>query len=253
MKGITRFLTKGLSGLNLPGPGTLLILLLPLVLMAGCNGSNESLGGGGGTPIVTSTSPIDGATNVLVTSVITATFSTAMDPATITTTTFTVSPATGSVSLSADGLTATFTPDTDLTEDTLYTATITTGAKSADGNALAANKVWSFRTGPAPTVTTLFPANLAVDVPVTTVVSATFSEAVDSLTVNTTNFTLKAGAALTPVTGSVALSPDDLTATFTPSGNLAPGTQFTASITGVRDIAGNPMIGSQTWTFTTVP
>lgn len=53
----------------------------------------------------------------------------------------------GTVSLS--GTTATFTPSSSLTADTLYTATVTTGVKDAAGIALAANKTWSFRTAAA--------------------------------------------------------------------------------------------------------
>jgi len=54
--------------------------------------------------------------------------------------------------------TATFAPTSNLAASTVYTATITTGAKDLAGNALAANFVWSFTTGatsaagPAPVV-----------------------------------------------------------------------------------------------------
>jgi hypothetical protein len=41
---------------------------------------------------------------------------------------------------------ATFTPTSALTDGTAYTATVTTGAKDAAGNALATNKVWTFTT-----------------------------------------------------------------------------------------------------------
>ena len=78
-----------------------------------------------------------------------------MDASTLTTATFTLSsgsgPVTGTVGYS--GTTATFTPSASLTGTTIYTATITTGAKDAAGNALAANYVWSFTTGTAPDTT----------------------------------------------------------------------------------------------------
>jgi hypothetical protein len=45
------------------------------------------------------------------------------------------------------GTTATFTPTNILTAGTVYTATITNGAKDLSGNALAANTTWSFTTG----------------------------------------------------------------------------------------------------------
>jgi hypothetical protein len=51
----------------------------------------------------------------------------------------------GAVALS--GNTATFTPSASLSPSTQYTATITTGAQDAAGNALAADVTWSFTTG----------------------------------------------------------------------------------------------------------
>lgn len=45
--------------------------------------------------------------------------------------------------------TATFTPTGILAAGTAYTATVTTGAKTLTGNSLAANAVWSFKTGGA--------------------------------------------------------------------------------------------------------
>ena len=44
------------------------------------------------------------------------------------------------------GLVATFTPLSNLTLNTTYTATITTRVTDIDGNALVSNKVWSFTT-----------------------------------------------------------------------------------------------------------
>jgi hypothetical protein len=45
------------------------------------------------------------------------------------------------------GTVATLTPASDLAANTTYTATITTGVNDLAGNALAANKTWSFSTG----------------------------------------------------------------------------------------------------------
>jgi hypothetical protein len=78
-----------------------------------------------------------------------------MDPLTITTANFTLAgPGATSVTgiVGYDALTkiATFTPASNLASGTLYTATITTGVKDLAGNALAANKVWSFTTGVTP-------------------------------------------------------------------------------------------------------
>jgi len=87
----------------------------------------------------------------------TATFSEAMTPLTITTPgTFTlkqgVTPISGVVTYS--GVTAVFTSDSSLAYSTVYTATITTVAEDLAGNALTVNKVWSFTIGAAPSTTT---------------------------------------------------------------------------------------------------
>jgi hypothetical protein len=74
-----------------------------------------------------------------------------MNPATINTTTFTLTGTggasiAGAVTYVASTNVATFTPSGALSPTTLYTATITTGATNASGTGLAANFVWSFTT-----------------------------------------------------------------------------------------------------------
>jgi len=101
-------------------------------------------------PTVTSTSPLNGAIDVSINNRPTATFSTAMDPATITPVTFTLkqgsTPVSGAVTLNGVTNTATFTPATPLGLNLVYTATVTTGAKDLGGLPLAANRIWSFTT-----------------------------------------------------------------------------------------------------------
>jgi len=104
------------------------------------------------SPTVVSTFPEDFATGVATNAVISAEFSVAMDPLTIDTTTFTVTPQNkkpiaGIVALSADGLTATFTPSAPLAANTQFLARITTGVKDLNGNAMKADKSWLFQTG----------------------------------------------------------------------------------------------------------
>lgn len=99
-------------------------------------------------PTVISTSPADSALAVDLTSPVSATFSQAMDPATLGPTTFTLSqegaPVSGSVTYDAATLTATFTPEAPLAIDRRYTAAVTTGARDTEGRALVADHVWSF-------------------------------------------------------------------------------------------------------------
>jgi hypothetical protein len=202
-------------------------------------------------PAVIVTSPLNIATGVALNSTVTAGFNIAMTPATINATTFTlVGP--GAVAVAGTvtyaGTTATFTPTASLAANTLYTATITTGAQSTSGNALAANFVWSFTTA-APTVISTVPASGAMAVAINTLVSATFSEPMNPATINGVTFTLT-GPGVTPVAGAVTYAGS--TATFTPTAALAANTLFTATITtGAQDPAGAALAANFAWTFTT--
>lgn len=210
-------------------------------------------------PFVVSTSPTDLATNVAANAVISAIFSKAMDGTTINATTFTLKvtatgvPVTGTVAYSV-GNPATFTPTVALASSTTYTATITTGAHDTFGNALAANKVWTFIIADIipPTVQSVSPANGAASVAVNSAVNITFSEPMDPLTINGTNITLKTTSSGTAVTGTVTYNAATNTATFTPSGALAFGTGYTVTVTtGVKDVAGNALATQFTSTFAT--
>jgi hypothetical protein len=110
--------------------------------------------GGPNAPTVSSTDPINTATDVGVSRTVNATFSEQMDPASITTATFTLKQGTTPISgtVSYAGTTATFKPAADLSSN-VFTATISTGAKSsATGMNLAANYTWTFTTGAVPVV-----------------------------------------------------------------------------------------------------
>jgi methionine-rich copper-binding protein CopC len=206
-------------------------------------------------PAVSSTGPARSAASVPVTTNVTATFDEAINSSTLTTATFTLNGGAGGVAgtVSLSGNTATFRPSASLAYSTAYTATITTGVKDLAGNALAANYTWTFTTGAAadttpPAVSSTSPANGAAGVAANASITATFSEAVEPATVTSTTFTLQGGAAV--VGGTVSLNGN--TATFRPQASLAPGTTYTATIaTGVRDLAGNAMAASRSWTFTT--
>jgi hypothetical protein len=229
------------------------ISLLAFVLVALVAGCGREQAPSPALPTVIITSPANGATGVVLNTTVSAGFSSVMNPATINTTTLTVTgPGAAAVSgaVSYSGTTATFTPAVSLAANTVYIATITTGATDPGGNALAANFVWSFTTG-APTVISTVPANLATAVPVNTLVSATFSEPMNGATISAATFTLK-GPGATPVAGVVIYAGS--TATFTPTAVLATSTLFTATITtGAKDPAGAGLVANFVWTFTTAP
>lgn len=205
-------------------------------------------------PTVIYTSPEGGATGVAIERDVNATFSEPMDRATLNTSTFTVrqgtKPVTGKVTF-ADK-TATFTPTSKISNDTLYTATITTGAKDQAGNALASNYVWSFTAGmvadtTAPTVIFTSPVHGATAAPVNQKVQAAFSEVMDPATLNAATFTVKQGT--TPVAGKVtALSSN---AAFIPASDFEKGKVYTGTITtGAKDLAGNALARNYVFDFT---
>src|SRR5205823_7636122 len=100
----------------------------------------------------------------------------------------------------------------------------------------------------APTVSFTVPANGATGVPISANIAASFSEAMDPLTISTATFTLKQGT--TAVAGTVTYA--GITATFNPLSTLAPGTVYTATVTtGFKDLAGNALVSDFSWSFTT--
>jgi hypothetical protein len=134
-----------------------LLVAVLLSSLAGCgqqlvefqDGTAPGTPGAPAAPTVSSTDPIDTATDVGVSRTVNATFSEQMDPATISTATFTLKQGTTPISgtVSYAGTTATFKPAVDLSSN-VFTATISTGAKSsASGMSLAANYTWTFTTG----------------------------------------------------------------------------------------------------------
>ncbi len=212
-------------------------------------------------PTVIANSPANGASGVLVSAVVTVTFSEAMDATTITGANFNVRLSSsgalvaGTVSYNAATRVATFTPSSPLTAPTNYTVTVLTGVKDAAGNAMAAPFQFTFSTADTtpPTVVTRVPADLATNIPTNQVVSATFSEAMDATTINGTTFRVRVTATSAAVPGTVAYDPATNTATFTPTGPLASATFYTATITtGAKDVAGNALASNVTWTFITV-
>ena len=222
-------------------------------------------------PTVTQTVNANGASNVAVNTKVGATFSEAMNPLTINNTSVTVKQGATVVpgTTAYSGVSMIFVPAGNLTPNTTYTATIDTGATDLAGNALASDFVWSWTTAAAstspvdpinpaldttaPTVTHTVNANGASNVAVNTKVGATFSEALNPLTVTSASFTLKQTVSGAAVAGSVSYSGKN--AVFTPSANLQAGTQYTATLkggtTGIEDLAANALAADYSWSWTT--
>ena len=204
-------------------------------------------------PLVLTTSPTPNETGVVLNKVVSATFNMPMDPATINTSTFTLKQGTTTITgvVTYSGNTALFTPNANLTANTVYTATITTGAHNMAGVALASNYVWNFTTGAivAPRVILTDPFNTETGVLLNKVVTATFDMAMDPLTITTSTFTLKQGTDV--ILGSVSYSGN--MASFTPNNPLLANAIFTATITtGAKNVAGIAIANNYVWTFTTI-
>jgi len=124
-----------------------LMLLLTILFVFGC--ANPIIDGETVAPTVSSTQPASDATAVARNTTLTVTFSEEMDPVTLNATSFTLSEGSNTVggSVSTTGTITSFNPTSDLAANTLYTATVTVAATDLAGNALAAQKVWSFTTG----------------------------------------------------------------------------------------------------------
>jgi len=121
------------------------IAFLMLLFVTGCGDPDRNTEIAGLTPSVVSVTPRDGASGVCSLAVITATFSEAMNPATINTTTFTVSPGvTGIITHDVSNTIFTFTPSSPLAVNTFFTATITARVGNVFGVGLAPSFVWSF-------------------------------------------------------------------------------------------------------------
>jgi hypothetical protein len=100
-----------------------------------------------------------------------------------------------------------------------------------------------------PTVTTVTPVNGATGVAASTTVTAIFSESIQS---STLLFTLK-DASNNSVSATVVYNDTNKTATLTPFSALNFGATYTASVSGAKDLAGNTMTSTTTWSFTVAP
>ena len=113
---------------------------LTFLLLTACGG-----GGGSDTdttstgPSVVSLSPIDNATGVATSAVLSITFDKAVNDVTLTSSSFTLEDneeVTGVIAYDAATFTATFTPSVTLASNTLHTATLTTSITGSEGTPL---------------------------------------------------------------------------------------------------------------------
>jgi uncharacterized repeat protein (TIGR02543 family) len=213
------------------------VALLLMIFTAGCK-KDEFTAIEGVCPIVT-TDPMDKAVDVTLPKVITATFNTDMDAATITKTTFIVkqgaTPINGTVAATANARVYTFTPDVPLSPFVVYTGTITTGAIDKFKTALAADYVWTFTTIPQISLSVLPIASG------TTTGAGTFAQASTA----SVTATAAAGFVFTNWTDGVTVASTSPSYQFTVDGNRALVANFAAVAVGkvALNLTANPIAG----------
>lgn len=208
-------------------------------------------------PTVTQVTPGPDATAVWLATNVTATFSeavTGVSPSTFTlTNTSTGAQVAGALS-QPSARKWLFNPSANLSPDTRYTVRLVggpTAIRDASGHPLVTFE-WSFLTGPAPKVSRRTPAVDATGVSRTTNVTATFNEAVQGVSGATFLLTDPAGGAVPAAVSRVGTTNRYL---LDPNGTLAARTTYTVTVvggaSGVKDLAGNPLATTVTWSFTT--
>ncbi|TDC99449.1 DNRLRE domain-containing protein [Nonomuraea deserti] len=198
-------------------------------------------------PQVVAVEPANGAVDVPLGTKLKVTFSEPVGEATALLKDASGAEVSATVDYDSTGTVATFTPERPLDPGAAYTAVVS-DATDVWENSMSPY-TWSFTAGGpdtmAPTVTATNPTTGATDVLVTAPVTATFSEVVTDA-----EFTLKNPAG-TEVAGTTAMDAGQRVLTFTPAQPLAETTAYTAEVSAAEDVAGNPMAGPYTWSFTT--
>ena len=138
---------------------------------------------------------------------------------------------------------------TDLANQTTYTFQVRAVNVAGTGAASARSAAVTPRTEfVAPVVSTRTPVDGAKVVSQTGHLTAGFSEPVTGLSTRT--FTLKLGSTAVPAT--VSFTSTGRTATLNPKADLAADRTYTATLSGLKDRAGNAMAATS-WSFTTGP
>jgi hypothetical protein len=208
-------------------------------------------------PVIGFTDPLNGDVGVPLNVTVVASFNEQLDSTSINTSTFTLQ----HDSLLVDGVVSVangviiFSPDSNLTPNTKYTAKIIGPVMDLAGNQMTNSITWTFTTASfhdttTPRVIYSFPNQSDSNVALNINPTVTFSEDMDKATILAGTFTLKHDTV--QVAGTVTFN--DETAIFRPKKDLSPNTTYTAEISvAAQDLAGNNVKVPMVWTFTTGP
>src|SRR3989449_114320 len=156
-------------------------------------------------PTVTVQAPAPGATGVPLNTTVTASFSKAMNAATITTATFRLRAAgstadvPATVTVNAAGTPATLTPSSPLGAGTVYTANVAGSVTDAIGTPFFSVTLRPPTTTLLPSTTLFRSAPGATGVPLNTTVTASFSKAMNAASITTATFRLRAAGSTADV------------------------------------------------------
>jgi YD repeat-containing protein len=159
------------------------------------------------------------------------------------------------VSMTADRLTATLTPNSSLQPNTSFTLYINYGARYYDVAGNTGNYYQSsFVTGSGSDTThakvnTISPANAQTAVPLNAQIIAVMSDDIDPTTVTNSSITVTPSGG-SAIAGTVTLAADGVTLTFVPTSALTASKLYNVSVGGFKDTEGNT-VTSFTSSFTT--
>ena len=210
-------------------------------------------------PTVVRTSPVSGQANVPVNTPFTVEFSESMDPATLTTTNFTVRDnvtfvnVPGMIQVDPDGHTASFVPDQPFAVSRSHSVFLNTGITDAAGNPLP-SRSFSFTSAffednERIQLLSISPPNLASGVPINSLVVLQFDEPVHTVNILRGLDVTVDGLS---VAGSIALSDGNRRVTFTSASALQSNSVHTVGLsTDITDLVGNPLDNPVFFSFQT--
>ncbi|MBI2603834.1 MAG: Ig-like domain-containing protein [Deltaproteobacteria bacterium] len=209
------------------------------------------------TLYVSSTSPGNNSTNIATNTKLSIVFSTRIVSTTISSTSFTLFDTKTQLQIagqvSSSGNTALFSPSFGLTPSREFHALVKKSVRNLSGKTLVKDYTWKFTTGEQsdttpPKVSSVTPINQAKNVATNTKISVVFTESIDPFSISSgvVNLVSADGSLISGQTEQLGR-----TVIFTPTSVLQIGVTYTASISRVKDLRGNAMVGSYQWSFTT--
>jgi hypothetical protein len=159
----------------------------------------------------------------------------------------------GTLALSNDGLSVTFTPALNLPANATFTVTVT----DVTGNQTVPEFTSTFTTGSttdtvAPSIVQTNPQNNESGVPISAPIAVQFSKPTDPATLTLQDFSVTDQVTGSAVPGMIQVDPTGITASFVPQAFLGVGRTFAVVLNSlIRDSAGNSLNQTGSFSFTT--